>query len=83
MSNVWRNFKVSEQMIQSNHEDNLQGLQNLPVSQVSAVLCRKMTVSSVAQNRSTPGLPVHRQLPEFTQTHAHWVGDAVQPPHSS
>ena len=29
---------------------------------------------------STPGLPVHHQLPEFTQTHAHWVGDAIQPP---
>ena len=27
-------------------------------------------------NRSTPGLPVHHQLPEFTQTHVHWVGDA-------
>ena len=27
---------------------------------------------------SMPGLPVHRQLPEFTQTHAHWVGDAIQ-----
>ena len=33
-------------------------------------------------NRSTPGLPVHRQLPEFTQTHAHQVGDAIQPSHS-
>ena len=30
---------------------------------------------------STPGLPVHHQLPEFTQTHAHWVGDATQPSH--
>ena len=30
-------------------------------------------------NRSTPGLPVHHQLPEFTQTHVHWVGDAIQP----
>ena len=46
--------------------------------------------SSVAQscltlcnptNHSTPGLPVHHQLPEFTQTHAHWVGDAIQPSH--
>ena len=46
--------------------------------------------SSVAQscptrcdpmNRSMPGLPVHHQLPEFTQTHVHWVGDAVQPSH--
>ena len=44
--------------------------------------------SSVAQscptlfdpmNHSTPGLPVHHQLPEFTQTHVHWVGDAIQP----
>ena len=30
-------------------------------------------------NRSTPGLPVHHQLPEFTQTHFLWVGDAIQP----
>ena len=45
-------------------------------------------VSSVTQscltlwdpmNRSTPGLPVHHQLPESTQTHAHWVSDAIQP----
>ena len=32
-------------------------------------------------NRSTPGLPVHHQLPEFTQTHVHWVGDAHLPSH--
>ena len=30
-------------------------------------------------NCSTPGLPVHHQLPEFTQTHVHQVGDAIQP----
>ena len=53
-------------------------------------LCIKGSVqfSSVAQsclipcnpmNRSTPGLPVHHQLPEFTQTHAHRVTDAIQP----
>ena len=30
---------------------------------------------------STPGLPVHHQLPEFTQTHVHWVGDAIQLSH--
>ena len=48
------------------------------------------SVSSVAQscptlcnpiNRSTPGLPVHHQLPEFTQTHVHRVRDAIQPSH--
>ena len=30
---------------------------------------------------STPGLPAHHQLPEFTQTHVHWVGDDIQPSH--
>ena len=30
-------------------------------------------------NCSTSGLPVHHQLPEFTQTHVHWVSDAIQP----
>ena len=49
-----------------------------------------ISISSVAQlcptlcdtmNRSTPGLPVHHQLPEFTQTHVHQVGDAIQPSH--
>ena len=48
------------------------------------------SVSSVAQscptlcdpmNRSTPGLPVHHHLPELTQTHVHWVSDAIQPSH--
>ena len=32
-------------------------------------------------NRSTPGFPVHHQLPEFTQTHVHWVDDAIQLSH--
>ena len=32
-------------------------------------------------NRSTPGLPVHHQLPEFTQTHVHRVSDAIRPSH--
>ena len=50
----------------------------------------KLQFSSVAQsrltlcdptNRSMPGLPVHHQLPEFTQTHVHQVGDAIQPSH--
>ena len=45
------------------------------VAQSCPTLCDPM-------NRSTPGLPVHQQLPEFTQTHAHWVGDAIQPSHA-
>ena len=30
---------------------------------------------------STPGLPIHQELPDFTQSHVHWVSDAIQPPH--
>ena len=44
------------------------------VAQSCLTLCDSM-------NRSTPGLPVHHQLLEFTQTHVHRVDDAIQPPH--
>ena len=44
------------------------------VAQLCPTLCDPM-------NHSTPGLPVHHQLLEFTQTHIHRVGDAVQPTH--
>ena len=44
------------------------------VAQSCPTLCDPM-------NCSTPGLPVHHQLPEFTQTHVHWVSDAIQPSH--
>ena len=44
------------------------------VTQSCQTLCDPM-------NSSMPGLPVHHKLPEFTQTHAHWVGDAIQPSH--
>ena len=43
--------------------------------------CSVMSDSSCPMNCSTPGLPVHHQLPEFTQTHVHWVDDAIQPSH--
>ena len=44
------------------------------VAQSCLTLCDPMS-------HSTPGLPVHHQLPEFTQTHIHWVSDAIQPSH--
>ena len=44
------------------------------VAQLCPTLCDPM-------NRSTPGLPVHHQLLEFTQTHVHRVSDAIQPSH--
>ena len=45
-----------------------------PVAQSCPTLCDPM-------NHSTPGLPVHHQLQELTQTHVHQVSDAIQPSH--
>ena len=44
------------------------------VAQSCPTLCETM-------NRSTPGLLVHHQLPEFTETHVHPVSDVIQPSH--
>ena len=43
--------------------------------------CSVVSDSLRPVNHSTPGLPVHHQLPEFTQTHVHWVGNAIQASH--
>ena len=62
----------------------------LSCTQISLCPDSSVQFSSVAQscltlcdpmNRSTPGLPVHHQLPEFTQTHVHQVSDAIQTSH--
>ena len=44
------------------------------IAQLCLTLCDPMS-------RSMPGIPVHHQLPEFTQTHVHLVSDAIQPSH--
>ena len=63
---------------------------SLPLSHREVHIGHSVQFSSVAQsclilcdpmNCSTPGLPVHHQLPEFTQTHVHRVSDAIQPSH--
>ena len=52
----------------------ISSIQFRSVIQLCLTLCDPM-------DWSTPGLPVHRQLPEFTQTHVHEVSDAIQPSH--
>ena len=52
----------------------------LKVVQFSSVAQSRPTLCDY-MNRSTPGLPVHHQLPEVTQTHVHQVSDAIQPSH--
>ena len=62
------------QSINGNYLHRLLSVQFTSVTQSSLTLWDLM-------NRSMPGLPVHHQLPEFTQTHVHPVGDAIQPSH--
>ena len=54
--------------------DSSNSVQFSSVAQACPTLCDPM-------NRNKPGLPVHHQLPESTQTHVHRVGDAIQPSH--
>ena len=74
--------------IKSNVDGVTPGILELPV--LEDRVFREVQFSSVTQscptlchpiNHSTPGLPVHHQLLEFTQTHVHQVGDAIQPSH--
>ena len=53
----------------------------LMVIQFSSVVYSCLTLCD-PMNCSMPGFPVHHQLLEFTQTHIHWVSDAIQPSHS-
>ena len=53
----------------------------LGFTQFSSQSLSRVRLCVTPMDYSTPGLPVHHQLPEFTQTRAHWVGDATQPSH--
>ena len=65
--------KITDASSLSVNEAISQSVQFSSVTQSCPTLCDYM-------NRSR-GLPVHHQLPEITQTHVHWVGDAIQPSH--
>ena len=75
LGNVWRHVMTGGeaasgiQWLEAIRSDKIRS-----VAQSCPTLCNPM-------NRSTPGLPVHHQLPEFTQDHIHRVSDAIQPSH--
>ena len=79
-TNKWKNnFCIFIKMSEMNKSSickltSIHLLQFSSAAQSCPTLCEPM-------NRSTPGLPVHHQLPESTQTHVHRVGDAIQPSH--
>ena len=65
---------AKEKTMTSSVNSLLKAVQFSSVAQSCPTLCDPM-------NRSMPGLPVHHQLQEFTQTHIHRVSDAIQPSH--
>ena len=89
-----KNWRFQTVVLEKTLESPLDSKEIKPVhpkgNQPSIFIGRTDQFSSVPQscltlcdpmNLSTPGLPVHHQLPESTQTHVHWVGDAIQPSH--
>ena len=76
-SELLRSWKTQRYIVITNSGSQfrcLSSVQFISVPQSCPALCDPM-------NHSTPGLPVHHQLPEFTQTHVHRVSDAIQPSH--
>ena len=70
----WTEWSMESQRIRHDWVTFTHFTQFSSVAQSCPTLCNSM-------NCSTPGLPVHHQLPEFTQTHVHRVSDAIQPSH--
>ena len=70
-----KNAQTTHNCTHLSHTSKFSSVQFSTVAQSCPTLCDLM-------NRSTPGLPVHHQLLEFTQTHVHRVCDAIQPSHS-
>ena len=71
----WTGFK-SENFQKEKNQDGYYQL-NTSVQFTRSVVSNSLW----PHERSMPGLPVHHQLPEFTQTYVHWVGDPIQPSH--
>ena len=67
-------MKAREKRIHVSFRGYISSVQFSSVAQSCLTLCNPM-------NCSTPGLPVHHQLPEFTQTYVHRASDAIQPSH--
>ena len=78
---IWKNNRHFFQIRHTNGQSAHEKMFNITV-QFSSVQSLSRVRLCDPMNRSTPGLPVHHQLPEFTETHVHRVSDAIQPSHS-
>ena len=79
LTSEYKNFAMHVKRMTLHFSDGKQTKEG-PFSSVSSVTQSCPTLCD-PMNRSTPGLPVHHQLPEFTQTHVHRVSEAIQPSH--
>ena len=77
---LWNQFFSQRFEVNSFDDDIISLISVLLISQFSSVNQSYLTLCN-PMDCSTPGLPVHHQLPEFTQTHVHSVSDAIQPSH--
>ena len=71
---VWLYHFIFPPAVYKEFDTSHPSVQSSSVAQSCSTLCDPM-------NCSTPGLPVHHQLLQFTQTHVHQASDAIQPPH--
>ena len=73
---IWNTFEKGQNTVVGRREKlillDISSVQFTSVAQSHPTPCNPMDCS-------TPALPLHRQLPEFAQTHIHWVSDAIQP----
>ena len=75
-------MKVKEESEKTGLEIDIQKTKMMASDPISSQFSRSTCPGLCnPMNCSMPGLPVHHQLPEFTQTHVHRVGDAIQPSH--
>ena len=79
MRSLWFKYrwKWGRKSLQVNYPHGFIKMPSVPFSSVAQ---SRLTLSN-SMDCSMPALPVHHQLPEFNQTHVHWVGDAIQPSH--
>ena len=69
-----KHFSLSPELMITQQNNSSFWVQFSSIAQSCPTLCDPMDCSM-------PGFPVHHQLPEFTQTHVHWVSDSIQPSH--
>ena len=77
---IWPNNCTLEDLPRRNSTISIHKYKQRFIVQFSSVAHSCLTLCDL-MNHSTPGLPIHHQLPESTQTHVHWVSDAIQPSH--